>query len=123
MVRMPNRAFVNSYNLIEQSYVGDQTASTVESLLKNTAGFVSQLQQERRKIYILTDITGIGATTSGARVAGVKALRELPYDKAAIFGQDTFMRTLSNFIVRASGQGHKVRVFRTRADAEAWLLG
>jgi hypothetical protein len=45
----------------------------------------------------------------------------LEYDRIALFGGSSYLRHLSNFVIKASGRSKRVKVFKEKKDARKWL--
>jgi hypothetical protein len=70
----------------------------------------------------LLDLSGITKTTSASRKVLVKSSGHSSIRKYALVGASTFIKTVSNLIMAATGQTN-ARHFATEAEALAWLKG
>jgi hypothetical protein len=121
---MPNRVLLNGSGCVELILDGDQSLETLGPTLDKVSSLLEALRREHKPVYLLTDVSGISNSPSTeVRKFSASFLTESPYDRIAVFGSDTFLRTLSKLIIQATGRGYKVKVFKTREDAENWLLG
>ncbi|MDH5673415.1 MAG: STAS/SEC14 domain-containing protein [Myxococcales bacterium] len=59
--------------------------------------------------------------TAGARKALADEVNDPLYWRIAFLGGSVFIRTVSRFILRASGQTHKARFFSDVQEALQWL--
>jgi len=70
---------------------------------------------------VLIDIQGSTEDFSaGARKQWAKILRHPNIIKAAIFGGNTFVRTIATFVIGATGRKN-IKFFATEKDAREWL--
>ncbi len=100
------------------------TAVEVEDLLKDAK---ESLLTSGAKTKILVDISGVivgHMRSSQLRKEVVKSIKEwikeAKFEKAAVFGGDIIKRTITSFILVASGIKN-IRVFETREKALKWL--
>lgn len=101
--------------------VGDQTYQTIRYIIKESRLLALQLELDGKPINTLVDLSQVGNVDLGARRAGFEALTMLHFDKTALYGASNAVRTLTNFILKASGQSKKARQFATPAEALQWL--
>jgi hypothetical protein len=118
-----NSVFINGFGCVEQVFEGDQNANMLDEIIDQTTVLLVKQRKAHQPLHLLVNIASVGTATSGARKTAADGLKQIPCDKIAVFGRDTFTRTVASLVIQASGQGHKVRVFRTRTDARAWLSG
>lgn len=72
-------------------------------------------------VKILVDYTDSGKIDIGARKAGFFALKDIHFDKVAIFGASAAMIKLVGWMTQVVGKDHKVHFAKTREEALAWL--
>ena len=119
---MKNEVFLNNSGLIEQIYVGDQTGQTVTQLADKTKEIIQLLLTNKKPVIILVDLSKLGKSTSDSRKAALEALKNIHYDKVALFGLNSYTKYISSFIIAASGNSSKVKLFDTKQEAKKWLL-
>lgn len=118
---MANQVHVGKDGLIHNVYIGDQNYDTVKAVYDKTVTMASERRAQGKMVLLLVDIGRIRKQNSGSRKASFEALNSDEYDRIAIFGQNVFLRTLANMIIRVSRHRQKVRSFRTEAEARQWL--
>jgi len=92
----------------------DQLINMVEKGLRDLGGKAKTL------IDISTTSVIYSSLTRKKTADRVRKLREIGYQKGAIFSPHVVPRTISSFIVAASGIGN-VKVFSTEKEALNWL--
>jgi hypothetical protein len=112
---------ISKKGIIEQVYEGDQTYNSIRDSADELTEKIEELKKKNKDIKVLLDQTNIGKTTTGARRASVEALKHMDYEKIALFGGNSYIRHLSNFVIQASGKSKKVKVFVEKKDAKDWL--
>ncbi|MDE2026270.1 MAG: STAS/SEC14 domain-containing protein [Patescibacteria group bacterium] len=122
MEKRANEIFLNDKGFIESIFHGSQTEETVIAATKQYESFYNQLKKEGKHIFSLVDINDITEANSGARKAVVPILQKVPFEKIAIFGGSTIVKTLAKFMVYVSKNFTTMRYFATRSEAETWLL-
>lgn len=108
--------------LIRNTYVGNQTVTTLKKSLDELRGITQYLSAKKRKILILTDIRSLGKVPLSARSFAVEFIKQVDFDKVAIFGNKTFFEQIANVIIISSGRGFKMRYFTSEKEAKSWLL-
>ncbi|MBI3510634.1 MAG: STAS/SEC14 domain-containing protein [Bacteroidetes bacterium] len=119
---MVNEVFIDHENLIRNIYRGNQDAETVTKMQDDTLLLIDQLAKKNIPVLILTDLQKIGKTNAASRSAANKALKLMVFDKVAIYGANTFLKYVANFIIMASGRSDKVKYFDTEQEAKNWLM-
>jgi hypothetical protein len=103
----------------------------MENPAEETEGLLEKVRTTIRassgKARILVDISGpiLGHMRSSQARKGVTEeikewLNRAKFEKAAVFGGDTIRRTITSFVITATGMKN-VRIFGTREDALRWL--
>jgi hypothetical protein len=120
---MNNSVRLNGDNIIEITVVGNQNYASVSSMAIQAGQMLEKLGKEGKPQLILDDITKIGTTDIAARKAVASYAKTLPFKKTAMLGDGSVvMRVATNLLLRAVGQGVRVRYFEDRKRATAWLL-
>ena len=118
---MAHRAFINSQGFIEQVYVGEMTEKSVREIMDESHKYAKQFQKRGEPILVLSDLSKMSKATPGGRKQGLRGITRLPYEKVAIVTKGVYHKTLANFVVLASGETKKVKVFGSRDEASSWL--
>ena len=118
---MNNKVFLDNSGLIEQIYVGNQTGQTITQVANKTKEIIQLLLTNEEPIIVLVDLSKLGKSTSDSRKAALEALKNTTYDKVALFGLSPYTKYLSSFIIAASGNGSRVKLFDTKQKAKKWL--
>jgi hypothetical protein len=118
---MVNRVALNAQHMIEQHYDGDQSEASLRKMVERSSVLIKRLRHAGRPVYILVDIAKLGHLPVAVRKVAVKSLMHTEYDRIAVYNPTTFAKVLIRLIARAAGKSRLVRVFKTRAEAVAWL--
>ena len=119
---MDNKVFLNNEDIIEEVYVGDQDGFSVqETLVKNALPLIEHLKSQSKQVLVLVDLLQIGMPNASARAVAQKALQELDFEKLAVYTENVYIKYVATFVIKASGKSEKIKVFKTRDEALAWL--
>jgi hypothetical protein len=118
----PQNFYLISGKIINCFFCGDQNSSTVKKFSSEIGVVISNLKKENKKALILVDISRIGKTPVSARQTSVDILKRCEFDKIAIIGTNMFLYSIVNCIIKATGRGFQIRIFRILSDAKDWLL-
>lgn len=118
---MSHRIFLNSDGFLEQEYKGNLTQEIVDKAIKDTMRTIKVMQKDGKPLLLLVNCTELGRINTPSRKASVEALRDIAYDKLAVYGSSPIAKAMSNLIIHASGKQRKIRLFNTRDAAIAWL--
>lgn len=118
---MVNTVSITKNGIILEIFEGDQSYDTVQQTTDKLSEKIEEVKKKGKEAKVLIDLTGIGSTNAGSRKASVGALRNLDYDKIALFGGSNYVRHLSNFVIKASGRSKKAKVFKEKKEAMKWL--
>jgi len=116
------RTVFNPAGFVEQKYVGDQTAASVLRGRKQLERCAKKLLDEHKDLLILIDITELGKTDTESRIAGVRGIKSVPYERAAMYGSLS-TQVLVNTLALVAGKKDNTRAFSDRTEALKWLLG
>lgn len=117
-----NSNFIGEDGLVHNIYFGDQTVSTLKKGYDELTIITNKLKAEGKPILVLTDITKLGSINLQARTFAVKFIKEVDFDKVAIFGNIRVAEHVVNFIILASGRGFKIKYFSKEDEAKDWLI-
>jgi len=117
-----NKNFVSSDGFLHNIYVGNQTVIVLKKVLQDLMVLTEQMRNEGKSVLILTDIRKLGTVNVHARIFAVDFIKQIDFDKVAIFGNRLILEQMVNFIILASGRGFKMRYFTNITDAKNWLL-
>jgi hypothetical protein len=84
---------------------------------------IEKLHKKHQPVNILVSVAKLGNLSTIARKRTVKMLRDIPYDKVAVYGPSTFNKALINLVIHAAGKHKEVRIFADKAEAQQWLIG
>lgn len=121
MEKRANEVFLNDKSIIESIFHGAQTEETVSALATHYKALCEQLKKEGKPIYSLVDMNDITHADAGARNAVLPILQNVSFQKIALFGGNTVIRTLAKFMAYVSKDLSSMRYFETRNEAEQWL--
>lgn len=117
-----NQVRLNSDDLIEVIYKGDQTAETV--IAANEAGrmLADRLRRRGAPVLVLANLQGVGRSDVNARRATALALKKFDYDRIAVYGASTVVEKTAGLLIRAVKKAEKIRLFPARKAAVDWLF-
>lgn len=119
----PNQVRLNSDDLIEVVYRGDQTYETVTAANKTGKMLADRLRRRGAPVLVLVNLGQVGKNDVNARRATAEALKKFEYDRIAVFGASAIIEKTAGLIVRAVRKEKKIRIFPSRQLAVAWLFG
>ena len=118
-----NCNFLGKDGLIRNIYVGDQTVASLETAECELRAIISKLRSKGMKVLVLTDITKIGSMPTKVRQKGLEIVRNLDYDKVALFGNNNASTQVAKIVIKVSMMDYKIKIFSNEGDAKKWLLG
>jgi hypothetical protein len=119
---MENKVFLNQEGCVELIFAGDQTPDTITRFLVEVHTVVDTMVADGRPVRILADATHAGKSTPQTRQKIAAAVKEIPYDRIAAYGANTFHKVVGNMITRAVGKEATIKHFTARAEALQWLM-
>lgn len=119
---LQNRNFLGKEGLVYNIYNGNQTGATVKEVGAQLKVISLNLRKDNKRVLLLTDLRNIGKVNLSARIMGVQVIKDLDFDKAAIFGSDFLNEQFVNHVILASGRGFKIKFFNNEHDAKIWLM-
>jgi hypothetical protein len=117
-----NEVFLNPSGFIEQCYIGYQTEKSTAEGIAELEKLAAKLRAQRKPVLILIDITKLGGTSLGARVAGINGMKSVKYKRAAMYGSLS-TQVLVNTLAMIAGKQDNTKAFSDRAEAIKWLKG
>ena len=118
-----NKNYLGKDGLIYNIYIGDQTVASLEAAEKELQNLTKKLRSQNRSVLIFTDITELGHTPTIVRQKGLEIIRNLDYDKVALFGNEGPGLQIARLVINVSMMGYKIKAFNNKEDAKNWLLG
>jgi len=109
-------------DLIYVEKVGDQTEESMVDLLTRIQVIAAELRADGKPVLILSNATQEGKMDIRARQTAAKIGKELDYDKSATYGAAAFLKLTRELMIQATQLNNKVKNFKTRKEAEDWLL-
>ena len=119
---MANRVFLNPDGYIEVVLDGEQTYMTIDNMRYDILDFVKQLQQQKKPVLGLVDLTTDTGYTTDTNKASMQILESVNYDKVAMYGGGVILADISKAIILAMGRSNNTQVFKDRESAVSWLL-
>lgn len=118
---MPNEVFLGKDGFIHQTLGKDMTPQDLRDDLIKLLEIEEQLIRQNKPIKILLDASNIKKSDKATRKEGLNNLSHMHYEKIGIFGMNSYMKHIVNFVLSASGMGAKIRVFNTVEEASEWF--
>ncbi|MHB8261196.1 MAG: hypothetical protein ACYDCN_11375 [Bacteroidia bacterium] len=118
---MANKVFIGKDGFIHCIYEGDQSYEIVKETSEQIFVLCKQLRLAKKPVLVLGDYSLAGHSDSGSRKAAHEEMSKRTgkeYDKVALFGKSVFHTVAANLIIKATNKGVKIKVFRTREEAE-----
>ncbi len=103
-------------------WVGDQNGESVKKSGIETEKLIGKLRKKNKQVFIVGDITQIGRITLSAKKSGLDLIRNLDYDKVAVFGNPFAFQKLVETLALAAGRNFKFRFCVSLEEAMDWLL-
>lgn len=108
-------------HIIEQTYEGDQTKETVTDGAARLQRIIDQFYKDNEPVNVILNITNVGQVPKEAQEATIKVLKELTFDKMAVYGANIYLNGLARIIIAATGRSNQIKVFDSKSEAEHWL--
>ena len=116
------KVYINDEDIIETKYYEDLDVETITKVIEFYNEFSRKLTSENKQVRILVDYSaGGGNSSTEARKIAVEGINKLSFYKLAIFGGSTYLRILTNLVIKAIGRGQKIKYFKSRKEAVMWL--
>jgi PAS domain S-box-containing protein len=120
---LPGRATVSTTedHIVLCTLSGYIDEPTVRKSLDDTRRSIELLRAQGRPVYLLIDATRVTGQTTGARSLA-KTLGDMGIVKLAVCNRNAALGLVIQYLLRSSGAAKYSRVFRSRGQAERWLL-
>lgn len=119
---MRNKVELLKNNIIFVQKVGDQTEESMRDLFEKISKLAADLRAQNKSVLVLSDARKEGKMNINARKLAIKIGGKLDYDKSASYGSSAYLHSLRELMARATDLEEKVTSFKTRKEAETWLL-
>ena len=119
---IPNEVFLAPEGFVEFRMIGEQSYQKIEKTAMACRRFIDLLNYQHKPLLGLVDLSEDHSINPGTNKATLKALEEIPYQRAAMFGASPIMTEVTRALIAALGKGANTKIFGTREEAEAWLL-
>jgi hypothetical protein len=107
----------------------DENVIFVDMIGAQTTGNVLRIRKEIENIIknggprdILGSVQKAGVPSRETLKVSVKFLREVPFDRVAVYGNNKSVMLVVNLLLKASGSNDRFKFFRNEEDARAWLV-
>lgn len=117
-----NSVTLDPQGIVAVKLVGKQDFLSMEDVGKECNRLAETLHARNKPVLGLVDFTDDPNFDAGTNKAVLKALEEIPYDKAALFGTNELIAAAARAVLLALGKGKQTKIFQTREEALAWLL-
>lgn len=118
---MQNTVDIEPDGVVCLSYKDQQTYESIFVLNSQTQKHITHLRSEKKPVLLLINLTQLGRTLSGARKIAAESLKNLDYDRIAVFGKDLFTKILVNLVISATHKELTVKYFMSEKEARDWL--
>ena len=116
-----NKAFINPDGYIEVLMVGDQTEESFQKIYDLAKPLLDKLKSEGKPLLGLIDMSKEGSYSIASDKRALQLLEGITYDKLAMCSAPH--KAVAEGIIMAMGRGNNTKIFDTRQEALAWLLG
>jgi hypothetical protein len=116
-----NENYLGQDGLIHNIYYGDQSVASVKQVDKELHKLVKTQRQNGVPVLIFSDISKLGKVSLKVRLLGADIVKNLDFDKAAIYGPSKVLEELVNFVILASGKAFQIKFFVDKSEAKSWL--
>jgi hypothetical protein len=118
---MEHKIFINPKGYIEVVYNGTISQEENRMVIEEIIKCISTLDDQGKKVKILMDNTNAKEMNPSSLDFSTLAMRDMEYDRIAGFGADDINTESIMKIILSSEVRDKVRLFKTRSEAEEWL--
>ncbi len=120
---MKHSVAVKNDDTVEIRVVGKISGHEVDDLIKQIKSFVNLFDKNGKKIKILANYTHAGKHNAHSQNLVHNLFDNLSFHKMATYNLDTVPTRMIVETVKHKGLQDKVKTFRTKDEAESWLLG
>lgn len=118
---MTHQVFLNPNNIIEIHLVGDITPEDMAYLGKEVIRLSTDVDKQGLPIKLLADYTKAGLTQTLVVTLAKSLLKAIQIDRMATYGTDALTTKTIAEVLESGDYKEKIKLFNTRAEAEAWL--
>jgi hypothetical protein len=119
---LENRSFVGTNGVIYCFLVGDQNSLTLHKVAQVIDEIITRFRHSGKKVLILVNLNQLGKAPISARRRAADMIRNCDFDNLALVGNNILLKTMVDFVIKASGQNYKIRSFTNDDRAKEWLL-
>lgn len=116
-------SFIDKLGIINHQFFGDYSGPQVKRDWLVIEKLTRKLRDKGKPVLILTSLRCLGEATLSGRIMGLELIKNLDFDKAAIFGGTAAKNAMANLIIRASCKSDQISFFEDEENARAWLRG
>jgi hypothetical protein len=113
---------INKNHIIEIRFDGDLTTKNNQPILESVVKLSDILEGQANKVNILIDFTNIGRISKDIEILGEMGIRDIDIQKVACFGAKSKLIEGINNATSSVGKKNKFKFFKSRQEAERWLL-
>lgn len=118
---MKHSIFINQNQVVEVHIVGDVSVDDVSTLGQKLITNITELERKGYRIDMLIDYSQ-GTNTEDLALALAKVITKgLVFHRIAGFAANETTTKVVAEVTKATNLEHKIRLFQTREEAEAWL--
>lgn len=114
-------SFVDKLGVINHHFIGNYSGPEVKRDWLTLETLVKKLRNKGKLVLILASLKELGRATLSGRIMGLELIKNLDFDKAAIFGGTAAQNAMANLIIRASCKSDLIGFFDDEEKARAWL--
>jgi hypothetical protein len=121
------KIFINPSGFIEQHYSGVLEPEVILDSLKQLHRYSKKVQAANQPVLLLEDVSKIkkleflSPKMAGVRKAAAAATKDIPFERAAIYGS-LRVQIIASTLALVAGKRDKVQAFDNRAAEIKWLL-
>jgi len=120
---MENKISINEKGIIEVNMTEDQDEAAVIETTRLFVELSKQLKAENKPVLLLVDLSKItNIFSTNLRKTGFGLLKDLEFDKAAMYSQTALVRYLIDLFNNNIMKQANLKVFESRESAEEWLV-
>jgi len=106
-------------NIVYLNYLDSLSIDKLVPILAEVEEIIKDVEDP---VHLVADITKLNNISIESRKYGIEWTRSTKINKIAVFGGNVFMKHLINLIIMASGRKENFRIFKTKHEAEEWIL-
>jgi hypothetical protein len=107
--------------IVVSRFRGKQSVKGVEDIAAAMREKISYLRKANSECLMLIDLTNIEKMNTEMRKVVIRSMKDLGFDKLAIFGGTPLIGGIARFLILVSGKSATIAYFGDEKSAREWL--